>query len=151
MGASSHVPLIGISSGPWQDALVSDDGAGEIAGTLAAFGAPPLAATARVLRQSPQRRLRRALAALGICWGAAVPCIFIPLAHFFLVPTLVTTGIVLAVLRAREDTRLLGVHGRCPRCGVEQDFPAAGRLRGERSLDCPRCRNHLTFAPAVVP
>ena len=127
------------------------EGVEEISGTLGAFGAPPLAATARVLRQSPQRRMRRALMALGICWGASVPCLFIPLAHFFLVPSLVATGIVLAVLRAREDVRLLGVHGRCPRCGVEGEFPAAGRLRGERSLDCPRCHNHLTFAPAVVP
>ena len=130
---------------------MSDDGTEEIGGTLGAFGAPSLAATARVVRQSPQRRMRRALAALGICWGAAIPCLFIPLAHFFLVPSLVTTGIVLAVLRSREDMRLLGVHGRCPRCGVEQDLPAGGRLRGERALDCPRCHNRLTFSAAVVP
>ena len=130
---------------------MSDDGTEEIGGTLGAFGAPSLAATARVVRQSPQRRMRRALAALGICWGAAIPCLFIPLAHFFLVPSLVTTGIVLAVLRSREDMRLLGVQGRCPRCGVEQDFPAGGRLRGERALDCPRCHNRLTFSAAVVP
>ena len=137
--------------GPWQDVLVSDEGTEEIAGTLGIFGAPPVAATARVVRQSPQRRMRRALGALGLCWGAAIPCFFIPLAHFFLVPTLVTTGIVLAVLRSREDARLLGVHGRCPRCGVEQDFPAGGRLQGQRALDCPRCHNRLTFAAAVVP
>ncbi len=85
--------------GPWQDVLVSDEGTEEIAGTLGIFGAPPVAATARVVRQSRQRRMRRALGALGLCWGAAIPCLFIPLAHFFLVPTLVTTGIVLAVLR----------------------------------------------------
>jgi DNA-directed RNA polymerase subunit RPC12/RpoP len=97
--------------------LVSDEGTEEIAGTLGIFGAPPVAATARVVRQ----------------------------------PTLVTTGIVLAVLRSREDARLLGVHGRCPRCGVEQDFPAGGRLQGQRALDCPRCHNRLTFAAAVVP
>ena len=130
---------------------MSDDGTEEIGGTLGAFGAPSLAATARIVRQSPQRRMRRALAALGICWGAAIPCLFIPLAHFFLVPSLVTTGIVLAVLRSREDMRLLGVQGRCPRCGVEQEFPASGRLRGERALDCPLCHNRLTFSAAVVP
>ena len=127
------------------------DDAEEIVGTLGVFGAPPVAATARVMRQRPQRRMRRALAALGICWGGAIPCLFIPLAHFFLVPTLVTTGIVLAVLRSREDVRLLGVHGRCPRCGVEQEFPAGGRLQGQRALDCPHCHNHLTFSAAVVP
>jgi len=44
-----------------------------------------------------------------------------------------------------------GLKGRCPRCGVEQEFPASGRLRGERALDCPRCHNHLTFSAAVVP
>jgi len=59
--------------------------------------------------------------------------------------------VALAVLRAREDTRLLAVHGCCPRCGVEQDFSAGGRFRVERALDCPHCHNHLTFAAAVVP
>ena len=131
--------------------MVRDDDSEEIAGTLGVFGSPPVAASARVLRQSPKRRTRRALAALGACWAAAVPCVFMPLAHFFLVPTLLTTGVVLAVLRAREDTRLLGVHGRCPRCGVEQEFPAGGRFHGQRSLDCPHCHNHLTFSAAVVP
>ena len=91
--------------------MVRDDDSEEIAGTLGVFGSPPVAASARVLRQSPQRRTRRALAALGACWAAAVPCVFMPLAHFFLVPTLLTTGVVLAVLRAREDTRLLGCTG----------------------------------------
>jgi uncharacterized paraquat-inducible protein A len=72
-------------------------------------------------------------------------------AHFILVPTFLLLGIGLAVIRSREDVRLLGAHGRCPRCGVEQDFPGAGRFHGEQALDCPRCHNRLTLTAAMVP
>jgi hypothetical protein len=123
----------------------------EIHGSLSVFGATPTPVTARILRQSPADRLRRALGALGAFWGLAVPAAFMPVAHFILVPTLLLTGAVVAGLRAREDVRLLGVRGRCPRCGVEGEFPAAGRFRGRQALDCPRCHNRLTLSAEVVP
>jgi hypothetical protein len=123
----------------------------DVPATLAVFGAPPAPATARVARQGPADRMRRVLTALGVFWGLAVPAVFMPVAHFILVPTLLLTGVVVAVLRSREDVRLLGAHGRCPRCGVEQDFPGAGRFQGEQALDCPRCHNRITLTTRVVP
>ncbi len=112
---------------------------------LTAFGAPPTTATAIVLRQGAARRLRRALGALALCWVPAALAVFIPVGHFVLVPTLLVGGLVLAAMRLREDRRLLGARGACPRCGAEQDFPAAGRFRPERSVDCPRCHTRLTL------
>jgi hypothetical protein len=123
----------------------------DLPATLAAFGAPTAPATARVARQTPADRMRRALTALGIFWGLAVPAVFMPVAHFILVPTLLLTGAMAAALRGREDVRLLGAHGRCPRCGVEQDFPGSGRFHGEQALDCPRCHNRLTLTAQMVP
>jgi hypothetical protein len=122
----------------------------DVPATLAAFGAPPAPATARVARQSPGERMRRGLTALGIIWGLAIPAVFMPVAHFILVPSLLMIGVVVAVLRGREDVRLLGAHGRCPRCGVEQEFPGGGRFHGEQALDCPRCHNRLTLSAQVA-
>ena len=115
----------------------------EVPVTLTAFGATPRDATATVVNQAPRCRLARALTALGTFWGIALVVLFIPVAHFILVPTFVTAGIVMAILRAREDRRLLRVHGACPRCGIEQAFAAGGRLSREVRLDCPHCHNGL--------
>lgn len=44
-------------------------------------------------------------------WALALGGLFIPVAHFILVPTFVVTGIVVAVKRAREDRRLVLLRG----------------------------------------
>ena len=117
----------------------------EISATLAAFGSPPTPATATVLLQTASRRMARTAAGLGLCWGLALAGLFIPVAHFILVPTFVLAGIVVAVLRAREDKRLLKVRGVCPRCRVPQEFKGGGRFTLERALDCPKCHTNLTL------
>ncbi len=118
--------------------------------TLTAFGAPTRDATATVVHQTPGQRLSRALAGLGMFWGLALIGLFIPVAHLILVPAFFTAGIVMAVLKAREDRRLVKVHGTCPRCGVEQDFAVGGRFTGDRSLDCPQCHNTLRVLSDAV-
>jgi transposase-like protein len=78
-------------------------------------------------------------------WGLALVSVFIPVAHFVLVPTFALAGVLLAALRAREDRRLMEVRGACPRCGTEQRFKVGGRFAPERSLDCPRCHSNLVL------
>lgn len=117
----------------------------EIPVSLAAFGSPPTPATATVVIQSPGQRLARTATGLAVCWGLALAGLFIPVAHFILVPTFVMAGIAVAVARARETRRLLTVHGVCPRCRVQQDFKGGGRFQSTKSLDCPRCHNTLTL------
>jgi len=120
--------------------------------TLTTFGSPPTQVTAKVLDQSPGQRLARTATALGLFWGLALLGLFIPVAHFILVPTFVAAGIAAATVRAREDKRLLGVRGVCPRCGVEQEFKVGGRFTAQRSLSCPTCHNNLTLtADAQAP
>ena len=118
--------------------------------TLTAFGAPTRDATATVVHQTPGQRLSRALAGgrdlLGLGSRRAVH----PVRHFLLVPALFTAGIVMAVLKVREDRRLVKVHGTGPRCGVEQEFAVGGRFTGDRSLDCPHCHNTLRVRSDAV-
>ncbi len=104
--------------------------------SIRAFGATPQIGTATVVEQTPGQRLLRALAGIGI----------IPVAHFVLVPTFLAAGLVMGAKRAREDRRLLGVHGACPRCGVEQEFRVGGRFFNGRAVDCPGCHNSLRLS-----
>ena len=117
----------------------------ELPASLTAFGYPAQRGTAVIIEQSPAQRLMRALAGLGCCWGLALGGLFIPVAHFVLVPTFVTAGVIVAVKRAREDRRLLLVRGACPRCGVAREFKPGGRLVSGRSFGCPECHGNVTL------
>jgi hypothetical protein len=130
------------------DAQPLPAGARPVPASLVAFGATPTHAIAQVLEQGASRRAARALAGLAGCWGAAAVAVFIPVAHFVLVPTFVLSGVVLAVVRLREASRLVGLRGVCPRCGAEQDFDVSGRFEAERPIDCPRCHTHLRLVSA---
>ena len=115
----------------------------EVSASLTAFGTSPTRARAVVVIQGTGRRAARALAALGACWALALVSVFVPVAHFVLVPAFTVAGVVVAGLRLREDRRLVGVSGTCPRCGTEQEFEAGGRFEYSRTLDCPRCHQLL--------
>jgi hypothetical protein len=117
----------------------------EIRAALTAFGHPPSQVTAVVIEQTPAQRLGRTLAGLGMFWALALGGLFIPVAHFILVPTFVVAGIIVAVKRAREDRRLVQLRGACPRCGAAQEFKVGGRFATGRSVDCPKCHGTLTL------
>ena len=124
----------------------------EVPISLTAFGYEPRPATAIVLEQSTAERVGRAFAGLAMFWALALGGLFIPVAHFILVPTFVTAGIILAVKRSREERRLTQVRGACPRCGKAQAFKAGGRFASGRSFDCPACHGMLTvLAPGSTP
>ena len=120
----------------------------ETQASLTAFGYPPCWVTAVIIEQTPAQRLGRALAGLGMFWALALGGLFIPVAHFILVPTFVVAGVVVAVKRAHEDRRLLLLRGTCPRCGAAQEFKPGGRFATGRSIDCPKCHGILTLVTA---
>src|SRR5258706_14609734 len=109
----------------------------QVAVSLTAFGFSPRPATAVVIEQSTGERVGRAFAGLGMFWALALGGLFIPVAHFILVPTFLTAGIIMAVKRSKEDRRLAEVSGPCPRCGAEQTFKAGGPFAGGPGPGCP--------------
>jgi hypothetical protein len=111
--------------------------------SITAFGSPPRPGSARVLEQPLGQRVLRVLSGVGMFWALALGGLFIPVAHFVLVPSFLAAGIAMGVKRAREDRRLLGVHGGCPRCGIEQEFRVGGRFFDGRVFDCPGCHTNL--------
>ncbi len=118
----------------------------DVEARLTAFGYEPSPVTAVVVVQPPGTRFARVLGGLGMFWGLGLVSVFIPIAHFVLVPTFVLGGIAMAIVRAREDRRLILLQGACPRCGAAQEFRPGGRFADGRSFDCPKCHGTLTLA-----
>jgi hypothetical protein len=116
----------------------------EVPATLTAFGYSPRPATALVVDQAPPERFARVVSGLVMCWGLALVSLFIPVAHFILVPTFVAAGVIVAVKRVREDRRLVRLRGACPRCEAEQEFKPGGRF-ASRGIVCPKCHGNLTL------
>jgi hypothetical protein len=115
----------------------------EVALSLTVFGAPPMAAVATIQHRSLASRVGRAGLAVGVAWVLAFPAIFLPVAHFVLVPGLIVGGVVLAVMRLAETRTLARVRGVCPRCKATLDLAPGGRYRLPRRVQCAECRNDL--------
>lgn len=58
----------------------------ETQASLTAFGYPPSWVTAVIVQQTSPQRFSHALAGLGLFWAFALGGLFIPVAHFILVP-----------------------------------------------------------------
>ena len=86
----------------------------QVAVSLTAFGFTPRPATAVVIEQSTGERVGRVFTGLGMFWALALGGLFIPVAHFILVPVFLTAGIIMAVKRSKEDRRLAEVGGGRP-------------------------------------
>jgi|RhiMetdeSRZDD1v2_1073273.scaffolds.fasta_scaffold209492_1 hypothetical protein len=113
------------------------------------FGAAPTPVVVQVVRQPLGSRLMRAGFALALALPLAVAAVFIPLAHFVLVPGVLVAGGVIAANRLREEWRLARVLGVCPRCRQTLDVAPGGRFKSGRTFECPHCLNTLTLvAPA---
>ena len=88
-------------------------------------------------------RVKRAVGLMCICWAAAGVSIFIPLAHWILVPSLLLSGPILFVLRFTERTTLMELKGDCPKCKAPGKFLAGGRFKSPKSVNCDGCGNLL--------
>ena len=111
--------------------------------TLSLSGEAPTSGRALIEDRTLAARAWRALRALLGAWAAAAASVLLPIVHFVLVPTLVLAGVVLAVLRLREDRSLLELTGTCPRCKGPGRFGHAGRFREGREVHCDGCGSQV--------
>ena len=99
--------------------------------------------SAKVLSFNKGERWGRALKGLGLGWMVAAATVFIPVAHFLLVPGFFSYGIFIFVSRMRTAEITASVQGACPDCTAEQDFEAGGRWVLPRSFACRECGRTL--------
>ena len=89
-------------------------------------------------------RIRRAVKGLTVAWGAALVSIFIPVAHFLLVPGFALAGVFVFAKRTRAGDVTESIHGTCPHCGHEQDFDSSSHWHLPMHLTCANCSRLLT-------
>jgi len=68
---------------------------------------------------SARERKIRAFKNLFGLWGLCLIALFIPVAHFILVPALFLAAPLAAIIALRQRSRLLGGYTACPACGEE--------------------------------
>lgn len=113
---------------------------------VSGYHGTPTRATLMVETFDPSQRARRAAKGLAGFWGAMVVSVFIPVAHFVLVPSLFGIGIWQFFRGLRRHERVRGAHAACPDCGVEQDFELGAGLRFPQGVQCRSCHRGLTIA-----
>ena len=113
---------------------------------LSGYGEATTTAVARVAEYDGTARWRRSVRGLLQCWGIAVLSVFIPVAHFFLVPGFFVAGVVVFFRRRTADRVVMSVSGRCPDCGLEQSFDAPSRWQPPLALDCKQCHRRLRMS-----
>lgn len=111
--------------------------------TIEGYGGEPTEGVAEVVSFDRRARWARALGGLGVSWGVGAGAVFIPVAHFLLVPGAFLFGLYLFASRMQTPEITRRVHGTCPDCGVEQDFEAGGAWKLPRSLRCGSCSRSL--------
>jgi hypothetical protein len=117
---------------------------------LKGFAVQPTRGTVTVISYDREARIRRAFKALGTWWGCALGSVFIPVAHFGLVPGFFIFGII--QFFQRLGTRELGMDaaGTCPDCGAEQELDLPPRWRAPQQVTCKQCQRGLTLTASEV-
>jgi len=92
---------------------------------------------------SAGERTQRALLRLAVLWLLAGVSLFIPLAHFVLVPGFLIAGPVLAVMVYRSAQARDRVEGRCPACGAEITIKLEASDEIPKWTYCPACNAAL--------
>src|SRR3990172_5677542 len=92
-----------------------------------------------VIVYSRRDRLLRAAKVLALYWVLAAVTVFIPIAHFVLVPGFFLAGPLLAYLRYKVTARNERAAGRCPVCGNDITLPLEPAEQLPLWKYCPRC------------
>ncbi|NOY71866.1 MAG: hypothetical protein GXP14_05735 [Gammaproteobacteria bacterium] len=94
-------------------------------------------------RFSSTDRVGRALKILGICWLIAGVTVFIPLAHFVLVPGFFIAGPVMAIMRYKVDKAAEKVAVQCPECGQNVEIQMEAQDWPPLYTYCPECNTSV--------
>ena len=116
---------------------------------LVGYRNTPTMGRATVTRLDGPKRTQRALTGLAVCWGLAVISIFIPVAHFLLVPGFALLGIWLFVRRMRTGEIVTNMRAPCPDCGAQQTFETGSGWKLPKRVACSRCSRTLTARAAA--
>ena len=110
---------------------------------LRGYGTKEQTALARVAKFNRRARRQRAWLALVTWWAVAASAIFIPLAHFVLVPGFAVYGVHSFFRRLQIEVEPVSADGTCPDCAEAQTFALPGRWADSMDVTCKKCRRTL--------
>jgi hypothetical protein len=113
---------------------------------LKGFAEKPARGSCTVISFDRAARWRRAGTALGKWWGIAALCVFIPVAHFALVPGFLAFGLYQFTQRLRTPELACNARGICPDCGADQAFDLAPRWHVPQQVMCAGCQRGLVVS-----
>ena len=115
---------------------------------LSGYSGTPTTATVTIQSFDRPERMRRALKGLGKFWAFAVGSVFIPVAHFLLVPAFGLFGAYTFFERLGARQVVTTAEGTCPDCGRTQQLEtgAGGRWRVPRDIACRYCQRSLRIS-----
>ena len=114
--------------------------------TLSGYSGPATQGTVTVQEFSREERVRRALGGLGKWWGIALGSVFIPVAHFLLVPSFLLYGVWQFAQRLGTTSLAIDAHGVCPDCHTEQPLELAAQWRAPQPVTCRNCHRGLRLS-----
>ncbi len=92
---------------------------------------------------TPADRTKRAVTMWVACWVIAGITVFIPLAHFFLVPAFLIAGPVMFFQRIKQEDEKDKVTGTCPRCSEDINIKLEATDALPKWVYCPQCDGAL--------
>jgi hypothetical protein len=113
---------------------------------LTGYSPTPTAAIVTVQSFDKKERVRRALKGLATFWGAALGSVFIPIAHFLLVPSFALYGAYTFFERLGARQIVTAAEGTCPDCGRKQKLEMGGRWNVPRNVACRYCQRSLRIS-----
>ncbi len=113
---------------------------------LSGYSPSPTTATVTIRLFEKPERVRRALKGLAPFWGAALGSVFIPVAHFLLVPSFALYGAYTFFERLGARQVVTAAEGTCPDCGTPQRLETGGRWQVPRTVACRHCQRALRIS-----
>jgi hypothetical protein len=87
-------------------------------------------------------RMANALKTLAMIWGIGIACVFVPVLHFFLVPTAIIVGIAMSLRKFGLAHQFTKGEIDCPDC--HKKFAADQRpFNWPKHRACPHCQVRL--------
>ncbi len=103
---------------------------------------PPAQGKIKEAHWSKADRTQNALKTLGLGLGLTFGSALVPIAHYFLVPSIFIATLVLSLQKTKESVSLLGGEGNCPKC--KKSFVIEKSQYQTRFTDvCSECRDDL--------
>jgi len=106
----------------------------------------PTSGEVEVQLHNKNQRLISCIKFWGICWLLAVVSIFLPILHFFLVPTFILAGPLVGLYKYGQKGTVLGGVGKCPACQADLKIEK-GNLKWPLEELCTSCRRAVKIEP----